>query len=227
MPVTPGRVFHLDSQSVLEKVEQARCRKELVQHTFGHTRVTIEAVIHLIPHFSRPEPWEFDGRQNSRSRRCHNSCGARQAPRCTQLAHSRSPVKDAPQRKWNHRGSGTTGAQVPWRNSMAILEELPESVPINAWTIFFILLYKAKHISSSLLGWCHTLQAVGIKILPYLEDWLICAPGLERYRAYYQPYKKPWGLHESRKEQGRTTATGSICRLFLNTVTVTAHFHKG
>ncbi len=40
MPVTPGQVFHLDSQVTLDKAEQALCRRESVQRTFGCSRIT-------------------------------------------------------------------------------------------------------------------------------------------------------------------------------------------
>ncbi len=40
MPVMPGRVFHPDSQSLLDTADQARHRKESVQQTFGHVGPT-------------------------------------------------------------------------------------------------------------------------------------------------------------------------------------------
>ncbi len=113
MPVTPGRVFHPDSQATLDKAEQARCRRESVQRTFGRSRITRQSYQGCQPpqppHFNRPQPWEFGGRQNSNFRKFYDSRSARREPWRKQVAQSRSSVRDAPQRKRNPRGSGPQG----------------------------------------------------------------------------------------------------------------------
>jgi hypothetical protein len=113
MPVTPGRVFNPDSQSTLDKAEQARRRRESVQRTFGPAKATRQSYRGYQhphpPHFSRPGPWEFSGRQNTHSLRFDNSRSAGQAPRHSQMARSRTSVRDAPQKKRNPRGSGPYG----------------------------------------------------------------------------------------------------------------------
>ncbi len=67
MPVMPGRVFHPDSQSLLDTADQARRRKESVQRTFGHvgpTRYGHKGAQPFQPsHFPRSEPWGYDRRQ--------------------------------------------------------------------------------------------------------------------------------------------------------------------
>ncbi len=113
MPVTPGRVFHPDSQATLDKAEQAHCRRESVQRTFGHSRITRQSYQGCQPpqppHFNRPQPWEFGGRQNNNFRKFYDSRSARREPWRKQVAQSRSSVRDAPQRKRNPRGSGPQG----------------------------------------------------------------------------------------------------------------------
>lgn len=44
MPVVPGRVFHSDSQSLLDTADQERHRKESVQQTFGHLNLLDMAI---------------------------------------------------------------------------------------------------------------------------------------------------------------------------------------
>ncbi len=99
MPVTPGRVFHPDSQATLDKAEQARCRREPVQRTFGRSRITRQSYQGCQPpqppHFNRPQPWEFGGRQNSNFRRFDDSRSARREPWRKQVTQSRSSVRDA------------------------------------------------------------------------------------------------------------------------------------
>lgn len=113
MPVTPGRVFHPDSQTTLDKAEQARKRRESVQRTFGPAKAARQSYRGFQPphhpHFSRPGPWEFNRRQNTHSQRFDSSQSARQAPRHSQMARSRTSVRDAPQKKRNPRGSGPYG----------------------------------------------------------------------------------------------------------------------
>lgn len=104
MPVIPGRVFHTDSQSLLDTADQARRRRESVQQTFGGpTRHGHRAAHSFQPsHFSRSEPWGHD-RRRTRGYQSHDR-GTRQFYQTPQMDQSHTPGRGGPFKRRPTRG---------------------------------------------------------------------------------------------------------------------------
>ncbi len=111
MPVMPGRVFHPDSQSLLDTADQARHRKESVQRTFGHVGPTryghrCSALPALT--LSCSEPWGYDRRQ-ARGYQPHDR-GTRQFYQAPQTDQSHTPARGGSLGKRTPRGSKHRGS---------------------------------------------------------------------------------------------------------------------
>ncbi|XP_074466146.1 uncharacterized protein LOC141752269 [Sebastes fasciatus] len=112
MPVVPGRVFHSDSQSVLEKAEQSLRTRESVQCTFSRPAATRQRPTGQQHQFQaawgHPEPWMRGRRQGSGAQGSGDAAG--RLRRQHQGFQPRPTARGAPQRRRPPKGPGTQGA---------------------------------------------------------------------------------------------------------------------
>lgn len=104
MPVVPGRIFHNESQSLLDTAEQAKRRRESVQQTFGGPTRYGHRAAHSFqpPHFPRSEPWGYD-KKRTRGYQSHDR-GTRQFYQTPQTDQPHTPVRGGPLKRRTTRG---------------------------------------------------------------------------------------------------------------------------
>jgi hypothetical protein len=111
MPVVPGRIFHTDSQSLLDSADQARRRRESVQQTFGGLTKYGHRAAHSFqpPHFPRSETWGYD-RRRTRGYQFYDR-GTRPFYQAPQTDQSHTPVRGGSFKRRTTRGFKPRGGQ--------------------------------------------------------------------------------------------------------------------
>ena len=175
MPIVPAHVFHPDSQGVLEKAEQSRHTRECVQRTFrGAVTTRYKPWGSQPPHqsssWARKEPWLYGKRQATGFSASGDS---KQLSQHRQGFIPRLLARDAPQRKLSKK--------VEWFTLIDHRPFLQFSFQGQAYqfkVLTFGLSLSPRVFTRVVGAALSLLQMSGIKILSYLDNWLICPPSL-------------------------------------------------